>query len=393
VSHLLSIHFVHRIEPTQEVMNTRSRWLVTIGAIGIFIAALAGFKFFQIKATIEAGQSRPERSVTVEATTARTGEFVTTTTVLGEVVSPQFIALRNELEGRITAVNFASGDQVKKGDVLVQLDISEESARLQAARARAKLAKLDLERFENLYTKKTVSQQQVDKAQAEYDVARAEVRALEATIDKKTLRAPFDAIAGLHALESGEYIDGNAHIVDLVGTQNYLWVDFSLPMGQTHIGIGQEVSITLMQDSRAPLTGNIVATESRASASSRNLRYRARVETEDFIPANTVVRVTIPIASSVDVIVPTTALLKDSMGDYVYFLTPNESGDGYRANRRGVTIGKRNADLATIVSGLRAGDLVADNGGFKLNEGLLTYVARDFIPSSGTEKPAADREP
>jgi len=71
------------------------------------------------------------------------------------------------------------------------------------------------------------------------------VRQLEAAIDKKTLRAPFDAVVGLHDIEAGEYLAANTAIVMLMGTNDFLWVDFDLPLAQVSVDIGGTVEVSV----------------------------------------------------------------------------------------------------------------------------------------------------
>jgi membrane fusion protein, multidrug efflux system len=368
-------------------MNTISRWLVAGVACAVIFVSLAAFKYFQVQAAIAFGESYPEPSESVEAVVAAPAAFERSFSTIGEIVAPQSLELRNEVEGVIAAVNFASGDRVKKGDVLVQLDVSEESARLDAAEAKAKLAKLDLDRMERLVQQKTVSRENVDQAEAGYAIAKAEVQALKATIAKKTLRAPFDAIAGIHSLDEGEFLQSNTLVVGLVGINDYSWVDFNLPLGQANIQIGNKVGIQIPGGKLVP--AKVIATNAMASASSRNVTVRARTAKALPLRPNTVVKVTVEIGNSNLVQVPRGALLVDEKGDFVYVLEKNQAGEGYRAKRQPVVVGEQNADVATLVSGLNEGDLVAAQGAFKLMPGLLTFV-RERI---GAEATAVEPQP
>src|SRR5690554_2884798 len=84
---------------------TSRRWLITLVACLAIFAVLGGFKFLQIRAAIEFGKSFPEASESVEAVVVDSLLSSSYVTTIGEIVSPQSVELRNELEGRITAVN------------------------------------------------------------------------------------------------------------------------------------------------------------------------------------------------------------------------------------------------------------------------------------------------
>lgn len=379
------------------------RWFITLAACLLVFACLAVFKVMQIRAAIEMAESFPEPSETVEAEAAKVQNIQPRVSTLGEIIAPEMVELRNELEGRIDAVGFVAGTLVKKGQILIQLDISEETARLKAARASADLARIDLQRIEKLRQSQTVSQERLDQAKAQYDIATAETRAQQAIINKKTLRAPFDAYTGLHTFEVGELLERNTLITTLVGITELTWVDFSLP--QQHIGItvGTDVNVELIDQSSVSdslllpktLVARIIARDSVISDRSRNLRFRAKLQLPQQIPPNTVVNVTVPVGQShQQVTVPTTAVNHDGLGDYVYVLEADTEKQAYRAIRRTVTLGtrifKHGQRRTAIDSGLQEGELIASRGAFKLREGLLTFIGPSASdPSSGAAEQMA----
>jgi membrane fusion protein (multidrug efflux system) len=356
-------------------MNTR-RWIITIVSCLLIFCALAGFKVWQIKKAIAFGESFPEPSATVEAEEVKSFNIQSREKTIGEIVSPQTVTLRNEIEGRIVSVNFSSGEIVKQGDILLQLDISEEAARLDAAKARANLARLDLNRIKKLLKEKTVSREQVDKAEAELSIASAEVTGIQALIDKKTIKAPFSAKAGLHLFEVGQFLDRNSIITTLVGINNFHWVDFSLSLAKSvDVEVGTSVEVTVPSVSAEPLTGKIIARDSVASNSSRNLRFRAMLNTETEIPSHTLAAVNVITGMQEVVEIPITALRNDSGGFFVYRLIPDAESGAYRGKRQQLTIGEERGDMVVIISGLEVGDLIATQGAFKVHDGLLVYVA------------------
>lgn len=359
-------------------MKVSSRWFITILVCAVMFAILGAIKYFQIQAAIAFGQSYPEPSESVEAITATSTSFSRSFSTIGEVVAPEAIELRNEIEGVITAVNFVSGDKVNKGDVLVQLDVSEELARKKAAQARADLAKLALDRALRLVKQKSVSEEAVDQARANYEIARADVLALQAGIAKKTLRAPFDSIAGIHTLDVGEYLQSNTFVVSLVGLNDFVWVDFNMPAATGNLNTGTEISITLSDNSadvdRTSIPATVIARDTNASVSSRNVKLRARIDLPVDLAPNTIVKVRVPLSDRNAIQVPRLAVLVNHRGDYVYVLKKNTGSKEYRAQRRYVELGDQNKNMATILSGLEEGELVAVHGAFKLEPNILTFV-------------------
>jgi len=363
---------------------TLRRWLITVGACVLLFAVLAAFKYQQIMAFIAFAESFPEPSETVEAATVIKQASASRVTTLGEVVAPQSLELRNELEGRIARLEFESGSVVKRGQLLLQFDISEEKAQLKAAEARLKLAELDLQRVSKLREGSTISAARKDQAVAQFDVAQADIAVLQATIAKKTLIAPFDAYTGLHQLEVGEFLQANSLITTLIGTTDYFWVDFSLPLSEASMAIGTQITVAPIARADQPTTGVIVAKDSVMSASSRNLRFRARIASDKDLPQNAVVNISVITSQFTEALtIPATAVRRDQLGAYVFRLVADEKTENaYRAQRRSVTTAGflNGGDSAiesqwvTVKEGLQEGDLVAANGSFKLRENLLVYV-------------------
>lgn len=361
-------------------MNGR-RWFVTVSACVLLLAALAGFKYFQIQAAIAYGASFPEPSETVRALAVTVSPSETYTSTIGEVIAPNALMLRNELQGRITTLNMVSGEQVSKGQLLLQLDATEEQARLQAARANATLIELNLKRLEKLLSNKTASQEEVDQAQAQYAVAQANIAELAAIVAKKTLTAPFDAWIGLHDLEVGEYLDANTALVELVGVSDFLWVDFHLPLAQGVLNLGDVIEVEPPRLSESAREAVIIAKDPTLSAESRNLRYRAKIPTESALPPHSVVKVLVPTGTQPQIHVPLAAVMRDELGAYVFRLDAEAEGEGYRAQRQSVQLGRERAEEIAILSGLAAGTMIATDGAFKLHHGMLAYIGDR--PSAG----------
>ena len=357
---------------------TVRRWIITITACLVVASALAYYKVRQIQAAIEFGKSFPEPSETVEAYTVKSAPVIERISVVGDIVAPQTLQLRNELEGRISALHFGSGAKVSKDQVLLELDISEEQARLKAAQARLKLARLDLERIRQLIKNQTVSEERLNQADAEFHMAQADIEALKAVIAKKTLTAPFDAVTGIHQLEEGEYLGANTMITTLVGVQEDTWVDFNLPPQRSHIAVGTEVRVTLPERSELLLEGKIIARDSVISVDSRNRRFRALINNSEQLPPNTRVNVEVIINVSAPIAqIPATALRMDALGEHVYQLVLQEDNQSYRAQRVNISSGVQEGDSVAVPQGLDDGMIIAAEGAFKLRNNLLVFIRTD----------------
>mgnify|MGYP000258265760 CR=1 FL=1 len=109
-----------------------------------------------------------------------------------------------EVGGKIHAIHFTSGDTVKAGELLLELDDDADEAALQGLIAERSLAQVKFNRVAKLVRDKSVSKSDFDEARATLDNAEAQVAAQQALLDKKRIRAPFDGRLGIQRVDLGE---------------------------------------------------------------------------------------------------------------------------------------------------------------------------------------------
>jgi membrane fusion protein (multidrug efflux system) len=358
--------------------------LLTILGIG---AGLAVWKYTSLKASHAAAANQPEPMESVTAARAKAVEHRPTTTSIGTVLALRSITLRNELPGTIRTIHLTPGQIVEAGTVLVALDVSVEEAELKALKAQASLAQTVLDRTERLNQRRAASQEEVDRARAERDVARAQIARTQALIAKKTIRAPFRARVGLADLHPGQYLDEGTLLTTLQGVDNSAHVDFTVPQ---HVALGlrkgESVNVFATADS-PPIAARIVALDARVDPATRNALVRARIENTGNAPApGASVRVQVPTGPPRTVVaIPVSALRKGPDGDHVFVLQSAEDGKT-RAHLRPVQSGALLGDEIVIHAGLSAGENVAASGSFKLRDGaLVAIVNRDAALASRTK--------
>ena len=368
-------------------------WIILIALCLTVAVGLGYFKYGEIQAAIEFGKNFPEPIETVEVVVARETLFQRKMRVSGEAVAPQSAELRNELPGRIVNVGFKSGAKVKKGQLLLGLDTAEESARLRAAKADQEIARLGFDRAERLVKRGAGSIEDRDRAQAQFEAAKAAAETIEAIIDKKRIRAPFDATTSLHQLEVGQYLAANTNLASLVGANldganNEVWIDFALPQHQASSIAGEWVEII---HNNQPLgRARIVARDATVDQNSRSLKFRALLAPSAPIFPGMLVSIDVSLGEKQSVVaVPATAIRRNALGTIVYVIARAPAGtkdqqksgnfetEALRAQRRSVTVGQRlefdptiQQQLVVIEDGLKAGERIAANGAFKLRDGI-----------------------
>jgi membrane fusion protein (multidrug efflux system) len=361
-------------------------WIIVSVLLTGTVLGLYSYKTSLQKTAAEQGANTPEFSATVDAVAVESIDYKKTVEVSGEVQAFKFLMLSNELAGIITHLNAESGSVVKKGQVLIELDHRDEDARLIAAKAKLRLNEQTLNRYIKLKRNGEISEDLVDKAHAEVQISQADIALLTLAITKKKLLAPFTAKVGIHTLEVGQYIDNNSSLLELVGLNDFTWVDFYLPQFYAELALGEKVDIQPINTNNA-FKADIIAIDPQLSRLSRNLKYRAQLPSSALsLKPNTLIKVIAPIAESKSLVtVPDLSIKRDPFGSYVFVLTPEEDG-AYRAKQVKVELGEHIKDKVLILNGLTAGQLIAGKGAFKLFSGIKVYLATqaDTLPEENS---------
>jgi membrane fusion protein (multidrug efflux system) len=359
---------------------TFSPWGKTIVVCAVIFLVLALFKGMQIRSGIAFAESFPERSESVESALVKMLPYSAAVTVLGEVVAIQRVALYSEAAGRIVKVGFQSGQLVEKDQVLIQQDVSEEEALLTAAEASLELASSIYQRNKNLFAAKAVSEETYDTARVDLAKVKADIVRLQSVIRKKTITAPFAGKTGIHQFEPGLVLQGNELITQLIGENDYLWVDFHVPQFYPLLANGSIVKVQLLRSTTGKNLGEwveakVIAKSAQVDKVNRSFQYRVKVSAAA-LPAgvNSGVSVKISVGEKVQrATLPVTAVQQDHLGQFVFVLNADKDSGGFRAERQNVEVISKQMGRSYIKSGLSKGQLVATDGAFKLSPELLVY--------------------
>lgn len=355
--------------------NALHRSALLLAAVLLVGVVLTLWKFSSLRAADLAAANPAEPVETVTAATAAERQHRSTTTAIGTVRALHSVTLRNELPGTVRYVALTPGRIVEPGTVLVALDVSVEEAALRAQQAQAELARTVLERTRDLTDDGAASREELERAQAERDIALAEIARIRAIIERKTIRAPFRARIGIADVHPGQYLSEGTELTTLQGVQDPVNVDFAVAQAAAGaLSVGQSVEVFGGADS-APLSATIVAVDARVNPETRNATVRARIADGDRIPGpGASVRVRIPTGPAAKaVVVPVSALRKGPAGDRVFVIGADSTG-GTRASLREVVAGDVLGDEVIIREGIAPGEQVATAGSFKLRDGALVQV-------------------
>lgn len=360
--------------------------VIAIGVVLAVVAGLAGTKVLQIKKLTSQPYVQPPE--TISSAVAHPENWPNTLSAVGSISAVQGVTVTPELAGNVSEIDFESGAMVNKGDLLVRLDTSAEEAQLKAANAQLEWARLSVERARKLRTDSTVSQSELDQAEASFQQAKANADAIQATINKKTIRAPFSGKLGIRQVNLGEYVDAGKPIVSLQSLTP-VYADFSLPQQDlAQIKTGMVVRVSLDTYTNKQFEGTLTAVNPNLDESTRNVRLQATLNNPDqLLRPGMFARIELVLPSAQDVlVVPATAILSAPYGDSVYVIENSTNGSGLVAKQQFVRVGRARGDFVSVDTGLKAGDHVVSAGLFKLRN-MAPVTENNELAPKPIEKP------
>jgi membrane fusion protein (multidrug efflux system) len=363
------------------------RMIVMLAATTMFVAALGFVKFRQIQTAIgqaAAFQPPPEAVTTI---VARQESWPSTLSAIGTMAAVQGVSVSADLPGTVDRIGFDSGNSVREGEVLALLDTRQEQAQLAAAESQRDLARLNFERMQGLLNERVISRAEFDRATAEQRQGDARVGEIRATIERKTIRAPFSGILGIRHVNLGQYLSGGDALVTLQSL-NPIYVNFGVPQQSAgEMRIGRSVRITVGDVAGTDSTGRITAIDSIVNEATRNIQVQATLANPGgkLRPGMFVQTEVVLGASSAVVSLPASAISYAPYGDSVFVVTDlkNDGGQTYRGVRQQfVKLGSARGDQIAIVSGVKPGDEVVTSGVFKLRNGASVLVNNKVRPTN-----------
>jgi len=361
------------------------KFLIAIGGFIIVVITLGAVKSAQITEMTSAVFTPPPSAVTTAEASIQS--WNPRLRAIGTLAPVQGVTVSADADGSIVRIAVENGAVVKAGDLLVELDTSVERAQLGSSQARAALALLERNRSVGLKEKDTISQAELDAAQAQYNQASADVAAIEATIERKKVRAPFDGRVGIRSVNVGQYVGRGQPLIPLQKLDP-IFVNFSVPQRELpFVVIGQEVHISIDAFPGVSFPGTLSAINTEVDSSTRNIAVQATLSNprEQLRPGMFAqVEVTLPQVESV-VVVPATAVSYASYGNSVYIVEKMKGADGTEflgVRQQPVKLGPTRGDLIVITEGLKGGEQIASSGLFKLRNGMAVQVNNTVQPSS-----------
>jgi membrane fusion protein (multidrug efflux system) len=363
------------------------RMVLMLAVMVTIIAALGFVKFRQIQTAMAQNASFQPPPEAVTTIVAEQDEWPATLSAIGTMAAVQGVTVSADLPGIVDRIGFDSGRSVQKGDVLAELDTRQERAQLAAIEAQRDLARLNYNRMKGLLGDRVISQAEFDRAVAEQQQTDAQVGEIRATIERKTIRAPFSGILGIRQANLGQYLAAGDPVVPLQSLHP-IYVNFGVPQQDVgRIRVGRVVRITARDIAGAEFNGRVTALDSIVDQATRNVQVQATLANpEGQLRPGMFVQTELALGSSQSVFaLPASAISYAPFGDSVYIVTDlkGENGQTYRGVRQQfVKLGGARGDQVAVLSGIKAGDEIVTSGVFKLRNGAAVLVNNKVQPGN-----------
>ena len=371
------------------------RMIVMLAVMAALLAGLGFVKFRQIQAAGAQNANFQPPPEAVTTTVAQRETWPSTLNVIGTATAIQGVTVSADLPGTVVRITFESGKPVHAGDVLVELDTRQERAQLAAAEAQRDLARINFGRAQELVKQGVLARTEYDNTSAQQKATEAQVGEIRATIERKTVRAPFSGVLGIRQVNLGQYLAAGQAIVPLQSL-NPIYVNFGVPQ-QTSAQVrgGRTLRVTSDDLPGAGFTGRVTAVDSVINEATRNIQVQATLSNPNGkLRPGMFVQVQLVLGASRQAIaLPASAINYAPYGDSVFVVTnlTDPKGKTYRGVRQQfVKVEGSRGDQVAVVSGVNAGDEVVTSGVFKLRNGAAVQVNNKVQPPNNPKPKPED---
>ena len=351
--------------------STTKKMIIMILLVLLLIAAIAGIKVMLVMKMI-AGM-KPPPPATVSTAKAAYQEWQPQLSAVGSMRAARGADLSLDLSGLVTKVNVQSGDEVKEGQLLLQLRDSEDVAQLHQLEAAAALAEVTFGRAKQQLAVQAISKADYDQAAADLKAKQAAVAQQQVNVQRKQLRAPFTGRAGIVTITPGTFLNPGTTIVTLQQLDP-VFVDFHLPQKNlADVKVGQKALLKLDAFPGKTFEGEISAINPKVDRDTRNVMIEAKVPNPDkLLTPGMFADVTIDVGTKTRYLtLPQTAIVYNPYGATIYIVKKKADAD------------KEAAEQAKKDGGKQAAAPAAANGAPPIPADALV-VTQAFVTTDGT---------
>ena len=347
----------------------------SIVAMAIVVIGAAAWYFLGRSDTAEikqaSGPERAARAVLVAAAHPKLKDFALEVEALGTVRANESVDITSKVADRVVAIHFEEGKQVRKGDVLVELDSAEARADLAAAEAAERDSRSQFKRSQELFQTRALSEAQLEQLEATMLANQARVAAARSRVNDRIIVAPFAGRVGLRNVSLGGLVSPGA-VITTLDDLSVVKLDFSVPeLFLSNLNAGLPIEAGSSAYPNATFKGRVSSVDTRVDPTTRAIVVRAVIENRDSrLRPGMFMTLRLVRSEGKALMLPETAVVPEDSKHFVFVV---EQG---RAYQREVTIGRRRPGEVEIRKGVTAEDLVVVDGTLNVHDGS-PVVTRD----------------
>lgn len=398
--------------PQRGTQPRKRRWVWIVLLIMVAIAGIVWYRSRQKTEAAAQARSAQPAAISVAVAAVQKRDIPYYITGLGSVLAFNTVTVKTRVDGQIMKVNFREGQFVKQGDVLVEIDprpfqVALEQAQGQLAKdvASQNDAKIDLNRYTQLWQEGVIARQQLDTQQATVGQFDGAIQADKAAIDTQKLQltyakvtAPISGRVGLRLVDPGNIV----HATDATGmivitqiqpiTVVFTIPEDNLPEVAAQMKKGQLNVEAYSRDDKIKLaTGKLLTTDNQIDQTTGTIKLKSVFDNkDDSLWPNQFVNIRLFLTVKKDATVVSSATLqRGTQGTFVYAVDQNS-----QAQVRNVNVDFIEGNIAVIKDGLNPGEQVVVEGQDKLQSGakVSTHPA-PTVQQLNSDTPPIGKQP
>jgi membrane fusion protein, multidrug efflux system len=392
----------------------RSAWrlIATCLVLLLVVAAIVWWSKQQAAPEQQGRGGRNAVPMSIVPETVGKGDVGINLNALGTVTSLATVTIRSQISGYLLKVDFKEGDEVKKGDLIAEIDprpyeamLAQANGNLARDQALLKGAQVDLARYQGLATQNAVPHQTLDtqvalvaQDQGTVEFDKAAVKSAEVNLQYTRILSPLDGRVGLRQVDQGNYVTpGDASGIVVITQLQPISVLFTVPEDNL-----QPISKRLQSGAVLPAAaldrgggkkiadGTLQTFDSQIDPTTGTIKLRAQFpnETKTLYP-NQFVNIQLLLDTHKDVTtMPTAGVQRGVPGTFVYLVNSDDT-----VSVRKIELGVTDGDRVEVRSGLQPGDKIVVDGADKLRDGAKINVRAEAPnPNAPAAAPAPEGE-
>lgn len=415
-------------------------WAILVAIVVALVLVIGGYKAYSVKQMIDGFAAMGEPKSTVSTVKVGYEEWQPTLKAVGSLRAARGVDLAAEVSGLVEAVQVRSGEDVKAGELLVQMVMDSDYARLRALQADAELARSVEQRARKQLAAQAISQAQADSEAAKLKAAEAAVAEQNALIRKKAIKAPFPGRLGITTVNPGQYLNPGDKLVTLQQLDP-VHVDFTVPQSAlAQLRNGLTVTATTDSFPGVQFSGTVTAINPVVDASTRNVKVQATLKNPDrkLLPGMFTNVVVATGAAQRYLTLPANAVAFNPYGETVFIIVKRGEESSVADNKPAdllqsealkqadaelkaaaeaaakpaedakpaapaapsepvlvarqvfIKTGPSRGDQVAVISGLKEGDEVVTSGQIKLKNDTAVVINNELQPSSNPDPRPVD---